>query len=169
MQNSMIQGTPKALSPHTVNVRKLNLSGFLAPTQRSEFGHLYDPQSENWTHQPRPFCETSLKSELVSIRISNISGFEMFRFQTLAIIFSLHHAIHITNVNSYTMADLSKEALVLAREAEGQIFIGGARTTHRWTVHRWTVYPSMVHHYSLFITIFQLYQFCETAMNRDQG
>ena len=33
---------------------------------------------------------------------------------------SLHHAIHITNMNLYTMADLSKEALVLAREAQGK-------------------------------------------------
>jgi chromosome transmission fidelity protein 4 len=32
---------------------------------------------------------------------------------------SLHHTIHITNMNSYTMADLSKESLVLARDTEG--------------------------------------------------
>jgi len=33
---------------------------------------------------------------------------------------NVHHAIHITNVNNYTMADLSKEALVLARDSESK-------------------------------------------------
>ena len=41
---------------------------------------------------------------------------------------SVHHAIHITNVHNYTMADLSKEALVLARDSEGIFFVSKSVT-----------------------------------------